>query len=548
MADNSKRPNIVFLFADDWGRYASAYRKFGSPNSINHLIETPNFDRIASEGALFTNAHVPAPTCTPCRSSILSGTYFWETGLGAILEGAYWDESIPSYPLMLEEKGYHIGHTYKVWSPGKSENAPYGGARTKYESAGNEWRKFSQYATYWISEWGVEGAKEKLYDETRNNFKSFLDDRAGDDPFCYWWGPVNTHRPWHKGSGKELWSINPDDLEGKMPEFVPDVPEVREDFADYLGEILAVDAGAGVILDELEKAGELDNTLVVMSGDHGIPGLPRAKCNLYDFGSQVALAARWPGKIKPGKVVNELVNLMSWGPTFLEAAGENPTDNMVDSIMPLLTSDDAGIEEGGRVIFGRERHVAFARQGGLPYPSRGIRTKDYLYIRNFEPDRYPIGELFGLESKDSDPEDLDDLLITASVWNRRRDLKNALSDMDTGPSKAWVIGNRNQEFYRERFDLAFNKRPALELYDVKKDPNHMTNLAEDPKYKEIMDKLNEELFSVLEERNDPRVIEGDDCKFEHQPYAGMPDPEWYTSSAMNGENWDPYPAQAKYTT
>ena len=134
LTNNSERPNIVFLFADDWGRYASAYRKFGSPSSLNHLIETPNFDRIASEGALFTNAHVPAPTCTPCRSSILSGTYFWETGLGAILEGAYWDESIPSYPLMLEEKGYHIGHTYKVWSPGKSENAPYGGTRTKYES------------------------------------------------------------------------------------------------------------------------------------------------------------------------------------------------------------------------------------------------------------------------------------------------------------------------------------------------------------------------------------------------------------------------------
>ena len=102
----SKRPNIVFLFADDWGRYASAYREFGDLNSINHVIETPNFDRIASEGAIFTNAHVPAPSCTPCRSSILSGTYFWETGLGAILEGSYWDNSIPTYPLMLEKKGY----------------------------------------------------------------------------------------------------------------------------------------------------------------------------------------------------------------------------------------------------------------------------------------------------------------------------------------------------------------------------------------------------------------------------------------------------------
>jgi len=284
-----------------------------------------------------------------------------------------------------------------------------------------------------------------------------------------------------------------------------------------------------------------------MSGDHGVPGLPRAKCNLYDFGSQVTLAARWPGKIKPGKIINELVNLISLAPTFLEAAGEKPLDNMVDSIMPLLTSDDAGVEEGGYVVTGRERHVAFARQGGLPYPSRAIRTKDYLYIRNFAPDRYPIGELFGLESKDSDPEDLDDILTTASVWNKRRDGKNALSDMDTGPTKAWVIGNRNQDFYRERFDLAFNKRPAYELYDIKNDPNHMTNLASDPKYKDIAEKLHQELFEILEKRNDPRVIEGDDCKFEHQPYAGMPDPEWYSSS-MNGENWDPYPAQAKYTT
>ena len=138
----SKRPNIVFLFADDWGRYASAYREFGDLNSINHIIETPNFDRIASEGAIFTNAHVPAPSCTPCRSSILSGTYFWETGLGAILEGSYWDDSIPTYPLMLEEKGYHIGYTYKVWSPGKTENAPYGGQRTKYEFSGNKWKKW----------------------------------------------------------------------------------------------------------------------------------------------------------------------------------------------------------------------------------------------------------------------------------------------------------------------------------------------------------------------------------------------------------------------
>ena len=320
----SKRPNIVFLFADDWGRYASAYREFGDLNSINHVIETPNFDRIASEGAIFTNAHVPAPSCTPCRSSILSGTYFWETGLGAILEGSYWDDSIPTYPLMLEKKGYHIGYTYKVWSPGKTENAPYGGQRTKYEPLGNKWKEFSQEVTQRVPEMGVDSAKQVLFDETRDNFKSFLDDRSADSPFCYWWGPVNTHRSWQKGSGKELWGLDPDDLKGRMPDFLPDVHDIREDFNDYLGEVLAVDHGVGIILDELEKAGELDNTLIVISGDHGIPGMPRAKCNLYDIGTQVTMAARWPGKIKPGKIVNEFVNLMSLGPTFLEAAGEEP--------------------------------------------------------------------------------------------------------------------------------------------------------------------------------------------------------------------------------
>ena len=146
-ASSPRRPNILFAFADDWGRYASAYRPFEGPDSWNQLIETPNFDRIAQEGVIFQNAFVPAPTCTPCRSSILSGQYFWQTGLGAILEGARWDESIPTYPLELEKAGYHIGYTYKVWSPGRAHNAPYGAERTRYEPAGNNYRRFSHYVT-----------------------------------------------------------------------------------------------------------------------------------------------------------------------------------------------------------------------------------------------------------------------------------------------------------------------------------------------------------------------------------------------------------------
>ena len=149
------RPNIVFAFADDWGRYASAYAAHQSPGNLNELIDTPNFDRVAGEGILFTNALVPAPSCTPCRSSLLSGRYFWQTGLGAILVGAVWDESIPTFPLSLEADGYFIGHTYKVWSPGQTMNAPMGGVRTNYNEAGLDFNQFSHWVTRHASDFGT---------------------------------------------------------------------------------------------------------------------------------------------------------------------------------------------------------------------------------------------------------------------------------------------------------------------------------------------------------------------------------------------------------
>ena len=525
MADQGGRPNVVFFFADDWGRYASAYRKFQGDNTVNQIVNTPNFDRIAAEGAIFTNAHVPVPSCTPCRSSILSGTYFWETGLGAILTGARWDESIPTYPLMLEDKGYHIGYTYKVWSPGKMENAPYGGQRTRYEPSGNKWREFSQEVTKRVPELGVKGAKEVLFDEVRSNFLAFMDDVPDGDPFCYWFGPVNTHRVWERGSGKTLWGMDPDNLKGKMPDFLPDVHDIREDFNDYLGEVQAVDAGVGIILEELEKAGELDNTLIVISGDHGIPGFPRAKCNLYDIGSQVTLAARWPGKIEAGKVINEFVNLMSLAPTFLEAAGEKPNANMTHSILPLMTSTPVDPPESNYeyVVTGRERHVSFARAGGLPYPSRGIRTKDFLYIRNFAPDRWPIGDPNALEDPTLvDPDEI--RRLEQAVLDKTEPA--IFADIDAGPTKTFMLINREEEDIKPKFQLAFGKRPAEELYDLNSDPYYMNNVAEDPAYADTLKNLSNTLMGVLEKHGDPRITE-EDCRFENSPYAGAISTDWY---------------------
>ncbi|MDG2277607.1 MAG: sulfatase-like hydrolase/transferase, partial [Pseudomonadales bacterium] len=275
---SASRPNIVFAFADDWGRYASAYAAHQRPGGLNELIHTTNFDRVANDGALFLNALVPAPSCTPCRSSILSGQYFWQTGLGAILMGAVWDESIPTFPLALEAQAhYFIGHTYKVWSPGMTMNAPMGAQRTAFNPAGYNFNQFSHWVTnhaadYGHGETGIELAKQAMYAETRANVRAFLDAVPAQQPFCYWWGPTNTHRTWERGSGQTLWGIDPNQLDGRLPDFLPNVHDVREDAADYLGECLATDAGLGILIEELERDGTLDNTLLVVSGDHGMPG------------------------------------------------------------------------------------------------------------------------------------------------------------------------------------------------------------------------------------------------------------------------------------
>ncbi|NLY00799.1 MAG: sulfatase [Rhodopirellula sp.] len=509
------RPNILFLFADDWGKYAHVYSEVDGPGGINDVVRTPNFDRIAETGVLFRNAHVNAPSCTPCRSSLLSGQYFWRTGRGAILQGAVWDSSIPSYPLLLKDAGYHIGKTYKVWSPGTPVDAPYGGRQYAYEKAGRQFNQFSQTATRLVSEgMSVAEAKQVLYDEATGNFRDFLAARKPDQPFCYWFGPTNVHRKWIKGSGKSLWGLDPDDLKGKMPPYLPDVPEVREDLADYFGEILAFDAAVGLLVDEVRKAGELDHTLIVVSGDHGAPGFPHGKCNLYDFGTGVCLAIAGPG-VQGGRVVDDFVNLPDLAPTLLEAGGVVIPEVMTGrSLWPVLKSEREGLVDPQRtsVVTGRERHVEMARAGHLPYPQRAIRTSDYLLIVNFKPDRYPLGDPYGLDGPNPPtPEELTEITFVT------------LPDDDAGPTKAWLVDRRNDPRWKPLFDLAYGKRPRVELYDLKKDPHQVHNVAEDSSYAEIRDRLERQLMEELQKTGDPRLID-DGRYFETPPLAGpLPD-------------------------
>lgn len=509
-----KRPNILFAFADDWGRFASAYALLDGAGTINDVVRTPNFDRIAREGVLFRRAFVSAPSCTPCRSAIVSGQHFWRTGRGAILRGAVWDGSNLAFPMILRDAGYHIGETYKVWSPGTPVDAPFGAGKFAYEKAGGRFNQFSQSVTRMVAEGTpTEAAKEKLYDEVKRNFEAFLAARHAGEPFFYWFGPTNVHRQWVQGSGKSLWSIDPDDLRGKMPPFLPDVPEVREDLADYLGEVQAFDAALGVLLARLEQAGELDNTLIVVSGDHGPPGFPHGKCNLYDFGSSVSLAMRWGGA-NGGRVVDDLVSLTDLAPTFLELAGLPVPESMTGrSLIEVLKSAKPGQVDPERwaVYLGRERHVEKARADFTPYPQRAIRTHDFLYIVNFRPDRWPLGDPYRLDG--------DDPPASVEVMNNTR---VTLPDEDAGPTKAWLVSMRNDPKWESHFQWVYGKRPREELYDLKSDPHQVKNVADDPAYAKVREQLEQQLFAELNRTGDPRLID-DGRFFETPPMAG---PVW----------------------
>ena len=510
----AKRPNILFAFADDWGRYASAYAAIDGPGTPNDVVRTPHFDRLAREGVLVRRAFVSAPSCTPCRSALLSGQHFWRTGRASILRGAVWDGSNPSYALLLRDAGYHLGETYKVWSPGTPVDAPYGAGQHAYEKAGGRFNQFSQHVTRMVGEGRpLEAAKQELYAEVRANFDAFLQDRKPGTPFAYFFGPTNVHRKWITGSGKKLWNIDPDSLRGKLPPFLPDVPEVREDFADYLGEAQAFDAALGLLVARLAEIGELDNTLIAVSGDHGPPGFPYGKCNLYDFGSGVSLAFRGPG-VRAGRVVDDLISLTDLAPTFLEAAGLRPPAVMTGrSLVSLLASSASGRVEPFRdaVFIGRERHVENARADYMPYPQRAIRTHDFLYIVNFRPDRWPLGDPYRLDGPNP-----------PTAAELTEETRVSLPDEDAGPTKAWLVGVRNDPKWKPHFEWVYGKRPREELYDLKSDPHQTKNVAADPRYASARAQLETRLMDELRRTGDPRLV--DDGKFfETPPMSGPTD-------------------------
>ena len=496
-ATADERPNVLFCFSDDWGRYASIYRDPERPG-LNDLISTPALDAIGRGGVVFDNAFVSAPSCTPSRAAVVTGMPFYRCGTNAFLRCREYGKasdpykSLPGFSELLVKNGYQVQH----W--GKTTNKAGKRVDRRHEIPINH---FSQAVSAAADK---EVRKKEIFSFVRANFRKFLDDNKSDKPFFYWFGPHNSHRQWTRGSGKAFWELEPDSLKGKVPAFLPDTHDVREDLADYLGEALAWDGMVNEFVEELKERGLLDNTLIIVSGDHGMPGMPRGKCNLHDFGSMVSLLVSWPARVKPGRRVDDFVSLMDIAPTVLEATDTARPDHMLaKSIVDLLTSEKSGVIDTARdhVIIGRERHVGEARKDRTPYPSRAIRTSDFLLIRNFKPTRMPMGDVYNNE---------------ATTEQLLRDHYLAYPDMDASPTKVFLMTNR--DLYPKCFDIAFSVRPEFELYDLKNDPDQIKNVATDPEYSKVLRELTDRMMTELRATRDPRVV-GDGNVFDQKPFV-----------------------------
>jgi N-sulfoglucosamine sulfohydrolase len=462
-------PNVLLAIADDqsWAHTSAAGFR---------AVLTPAFDRVARAGVRFTNAIAGSPGCSPSRASLLTGRQHWQLEQAGTHASSF-PATYVTYPDLLERAGYVVGCTGKGWGPG---NWKISGR--KRNPAGPA---FDDHKT----DPPLAGIGKEDY---AANFAGFLARRPAGKPFCFWYGGHEPHRKYEEGGGLKA-GMRIDDV--AVPPFLPDTPEVRSDILDYCAEIEWFDDHLGRMLDLLDKAGELANTLVIVTADNGM-SFPGSKANTREYGIHVPLAIAWPDRVPGARVVDNVVGFVDLAATILDAAGVThpgagsaKTAMVGQSLMSLLTATARGrVAPGGSVAFsGRERHSS-ARHDNLGYPSRALRTDAYLYVRNFHPERWPAG----------DPREIRDN-------GKLGPQHGAYHDIDGCPTLDFLVAHRDDPEVARFFHLAVDRRPAEELFDVVKDPGCLNNLAEEPAFADVRARLRDQLDAYLKRTGDPRV-------------------------------------------
>lgn len=460
-SETAGRPNILFIIFDDWG--GSTHAGING----NTWIRTPNFDRVAREGVLFKNTFTSNPKCSPCRASILTGRNTWQLKEG-VSHGGMFPAGFEVYPDLLERAGYTIGLTGKGWGPGDFKTLT---GRTR-NPAGPAFdaKKLVPMAT---------GINPTDYPA---NFEAFLKQKPAGQPFCFWMGFFEPHRVYEPGSGLRLGKRLED---VKVPAYLPDTKVVRSDLLDYAVEVEWGDAQVGRALALLEAAGELENTLVVVTSDHGMP-FPYVKGQIHEDAFHLPLAMRWGKGIKPGRVVEDFINVRDFAPTYLELAGLPKHPQITgSSLVNILRSEKSGyVENRDTMLIGKERHD-LGRPNDLGYPVRALRTREYLYVHNFFPDRWPVG-------------------------NPETDFGN----VDGSPTKEYL-----KRLGGSYYDLSFGKRPPDELYRLSDDAENVRNLAHDLAFAPVLEEMRNRMMKALREEQDPRALGHGDI-FDTYKYTG----------------------------
>lgn len=501
----NKRPNILFAISDD-----QSFEHTGFLGS--KFVQTPAFDRIAREGVYFSNCIAGSPGCAPSRSSIVTGRYHWQNEQSGQHASSWMKKYIPFIDL-LNENGYATGRT------GKGV-APFQYARNEKDSL---WRK--------TNAGGIEHSKINIKEETEDryangiskrdyfeNFRYFMENIRGDKPFFFWYGAHEPHRAYEKDSWKRMGKNLKD---ADVPGFLPDDDLIRGDILDYAVEIEWFDMHLQRMLEYLEEKGELENTIVIVTADNGMP-FPRAKANCFEYGVHVPFAVRFPRNFPGGRIVTDPVSFVDIAPTILKIT-QTSSHGMLPvsgkSFLNILKSKKQGHVDPSRkyALSGRERHSS-SRYRNWGYPQRAIRNENFIFIWNIKPQRWPAGA-----PQKYDPKNPGVLLPMFGLDKEGKFIPDAaFTDIDDCPSKTFLIENHEKKKIHPYFELAVEKRPEFELYNVVKDPYCMNNLTGRKEYTETENRMKKKLMEVLEKTKDPRVVGPDKEIFDsYKRYSRM---------------------------
>jgi N-sulfoglucosamine sulfohydrolase len=434
---NPPPPNIIHIISHDMGAHLGCY---------NRKVATPNFDRLAARGIRFQNYFCTAPQCSPSRGSILTGLYPHRNGLIGLSHIGWTIRSdVKTMPQYLNELGYE---TYLVGGHHEALIEAEGYEARLKEARSLGYRHYLSTAE--LDQWDTFHYIGSCYRRLEENVESI---RGSGRPFFLNIGTHGAHRPFQESKWGVRYEADKEE-EVEIPAYLPDRKGIREDIAFLNGQVKREDEFVGKMLELFENQGMLENTLVVLTTDHGI-AMPRAKGMLYDPGIENYLIMYMKGRFEGGKSYPELLSNVDLLPTYLELAGGRVPDGLDGrSFLALLEGRD----------YERRAHIFAEITWHDRYnPSRAVRTGRFKYIRNF---------------------------------GRR---PRVYLPLDT------YTGRAGDCMFQ---DCYYFMREAEEFYDLESDPREMRNRVDDPCFGGEVDRLRGMVEKWMQGSNDP-LVQGD---------------------------------------